>query len=54
MFFIDKLIYKWILTKCAEIGGVFMLGHLEGAILYLGIFAFGLVEAIEAKKDTSK
>lgn len=49
MFFLDKLIIKWIIAKCAQLGGVFMLGPLEGFIMYLAVIALGVTKVMEVR-----
>lgn len=47
MFFLDKLLIKWIITTCTKIGGIFMLGAFEGALIYFGTIALGIMTVIE-------
>lgn len=34
MFWLDKMVLNWIIKKCADLGSLFFLGPVEGAIMY--------------------
>lgn len=54
MFHLDKLVFKWILAKCAELGGVFTLGPEAGAFIYFLIIAYGFIISTSKKKGVVK
>lgn len=49
MFFLDKLVLKWITAKCAELGGAFTLGPFEGATMYALTIMWGVSIALKKK-----
>lgn len=51
MFYLDKLVLKWVIKNCANLGAVFALGPLEGAIMYFLLIAWGFCIAINPKKE---
>lgn len=54
MFFLDKLFIKWIIAKCTQLGGVFMLGPAYGAVMYLAIVGLGVAKVLDAKEGKKK
>lgn len=54
MFLLDKLVIKWIVAKCAQLGGAFMLGPFEGFIMYLAIIGLGVAKVMEVREGKKK
>lgn len=54
MFCLDKLFIKWIIARCTELGGIFFLGPVEGAILYLAFISWGVSMALSKRKGAIK
>jgi predicted outer membrane repeat protein len=50
MFNLDIAAINFIYNFCKNLGGVFNFGALEGAIMYLGIFAYGYFTVTNKKK----
>lgn len=50
MFYLDKLLIKWIIARCTELGGVFFLGPAAGAAIYLLFIAWGVSIVLGKKK----
>lgn len=51
MFSLDLLVLKWIIVKCSQLGAIFMVGPIEGAIMYFGLISLGVITVFEAKKS---
>lgn len=54
MFYLDKLLIKWIIARCSELGGVFFLGPAAGAAMYLLFIAWGVSIVFGKKKGAVK
>ncbi|GLC32877.1 hypothetical protein [Clostridium omnivorum] len=54
MFSLDKLVLKFIIKKCTELGGIFYLGPVAGAIIYLMFIAWGVSIVLGKKKGVKK
>ena len=50
MFDLDIAVINFIYNSCKTLGGAFNFGALEGAIMYLGIFAYGYFTVTNKKK----